>query len=86
MTDCMVEFRIDPTPMPRGRENEKQAHGETVYMRVSAMMCLFPDHHQIRTIEHGWTVTVCLEDWPKVERAFRACYLGGKVHATGEGK
>ena len=72
MTDCMVEFKIES--------------GETVYMRVSAMMCLFPNHHQIRTIEHGWTVTVCLEDWPKVERAFRACYLGGKVHATGEGK
>ena len=41
MTDCMVEFKIGT--------------GETVYMRVSAMMCLFPNHHQIRTIEHGWT-------------------------------
>jgi hypothetical protein len=79
----MVEFRLEDHPMPRGREKEMQAHGETVLMRVSAMMCLFPGHRQIRTIEHGWTVTVCEEDWPKVERAFRSAYLGMPVHAAG---
>jgi hypothetical protein len=78
----MVQFHLDPTPMPRGREKEMQARGELCLMRVSAMMCLFPDHRQIRTIEHGWTVTVCEEDWPKVEKAFRGAYLGMPVHAV----
>ena len=52
-------------------------------MRVSAMMCLFPAHRQIRTIEHGWTVTVCEEDWLKVEKMFRYAYLGNEVRASG---
>jgi hypothetical protein len=80
----MVQFRLAPTHMPRGRECEKQAQGEICLMRVSAMMCLFPEHRQIRTIEHGWTVTVCEEDWPKVEKAFRSAYLGMPVHAASE--
>jgi hypothetical protein len=45
--------------------------GEVCLMRLSAIMCLFPEQRQIRT-ENGWTVTVCEEDWPKVEAAFRA--------------
>jgi hypothetical protein len=79
----MVQFHLDDHPMPRGREKEMQAKGELVLMRVSAMMCLFPEHRHIRTIEHGWTLTVCEEDWPKVEKAFRSAYLGMPVHATG---
>lgn len=80
--DRMVQFRLPPTHMPRGREPEKQSVGESCLMRVSAMLCLFPEHFQIRTIENGWTVTVCEEDWPKVERAFRSAYLGMPVHAA----
>lgn len=55
--------------------------GEPVLMRVSAIMCLFPDHYQVRTIEHGWTLDVFPEDFVKVERAFRSQYLGGRVKA-----
>ncbi len=60
----------------------KSQPGETCLMRVSAMMCLFPLHCQIRTIENGWTVEVYEDDWSKVEAAFRSAYLGGKVHAV----
>ena len=55
--------------------------GETVLMRVSQIMCLFPEHRQVRTVENGWTLTVFEEDWPKVEKAFRSAFLGGKVHS-----
>ena len=81
--DRMVQFHLEDTVMPRGREREMQARGEQCLMRVSAMMCLFPEHRQIRTIENGWTVRVCEEDWPKVEMAFRSAYLGMPVHAVG---
>lgn len=80
--DVMVEFRLPPTTMPRGREKEMQAYGEVCLMRVSQILCLFPEHRQIRTVESGWTVEVCEEDWPRVEKAFRSAYLGGKVHAV----
>jgi hypothetical protein len=80
--ETMVEFRLQETPMPRGREREMQARGERCLMRVSQILCLFPEHFQIRTVENGWTVTVCEEDWPKVERAFRSAYSGSKVHAV----
>lgn len=45
------------------------------------ILCLFPEHRQIRTNEHGWTVTVHEDDWPKVEKAFRSIYLGNRVYA-----
>ena len=83
MTDMMVEFRIKGPVMNNPLTNVGTYQpGEMVYMRVSAMLCLFPEHHQIRTIENGWTVDVFDKDWPKVERAFRSAYLGGKVHAV----
>jgi hypothetical protein len=78
----MVEFRLKRSCMPRGREMEPLTPGEICLMRVSAMLCLFPEHRQIRTIENSWTVEVCEEDWPKVERAFRSAYLGMPVHAA----
>ena len=71
----MVQFRLVSSQQGR--------IGETCMMRVSAMMCLFPAHRQIRTIEHGWTVTVCEEDWLKVEKMFRYAYLGNEVRASG---
>jgi hypothetical protein len=67
--DFMVEFRIH---LPTGP-------GQVCLMRVSAMMCLFPEYRHIRTIEHGWTVQVCEEDWPRVEKAFRSEYLGNRM-------
>ena len=74
--DRMVSFRI------HSQIGSVEEPGERCYMRVSTMMCLFPEHRQIRTIEHGWTVVVCKEDWQFVERAFRAAYLGNPVHAA----
>jgi hypothetical protein len=74
----MVQFHLAPNQAPHGRASQ----GELYLMRISAMLCLFPEHRQIRTIENGWTVEVCEEDWPKVERAFRHAYLGMPVHAA----
>jgi hypothetical protein len=83
MNDRMIEFRLNTGPMEnRIPKVGKRLPGETVLMRVSAMMCLFPELHQIRTFEHGWTIEVWPEDWDKVERAFRHMYLGGKVTAV----
>ena len=79
--DAMIEFRLKGPMNNRIPNVGKDMPGERIYMRTSAMMCLFPDHHQIRTIEYGWTVEVCTEDWPKVEKAFRSAYLGGVVKA-----
>ena len=75
----MVEFRLNgpATGLPL-----KSQPGERCLMRVSAMLCLFPEHHQIRTIENAWTVEVFEEDWDKVEKAFRSAYLGREVHAA----
>ena len=83
MNDMMVEFRLNAFMENRLGKVGKYAPGERVLMRVSAMLCLFPEHHQVRTIENGWTVDVFEGDWPKVERAFRYAYLGAKVHAAG---
>ncbi len=66
--DRMIQFRLANT-------------AETCLLRVSMMLCLFPDHHQIRLIENGWTIQVLEEDWDKVERAFRHEYLGREVKA-----
>lgn len=78
----MIEFRL-PGPMNnRLPKVGKIMPGEVCLMRISAMLCLFPEHRQIRTIENGWTVEVYEEDWEKVEKAFRSAYLGGKVHAA----
>jgi hypothetical protein len=80
--EMMVEFRMKGPMENRLSKVGKYAPGETVLMRVSQMLCLFPDHRQIRTTESGWTVEVFHEDWPRVEKAFRSAYLGGKVHAV----
>jgi hypothetical protein len=77
----MIQFRLEPTVMPRGREKELQARGELCLLRLSAIMCLFPQRRQIRTIENSWTLTVCEEDWPGVEKAFRCAYLGMEIKA-----
>jgi hypothetical protein len=58
--DFMVEFHTYPTH-------------ERILLRVSAMMCLFPEQRQIRTTE-----------WGKVEKAFRNAYLGNRIRTTGE--
>lgn len=78
--ETMVEFRING-PMCRA---PKRGHepGEKCLMRVSQILCLFPEHRQVRTTESGWTLDVYEGDWDKVERAFRSAYLGGKVHAV----
>jgi hypothetical protein len=65
----MIQFRLADT-------------AEICLMRVSGILCLFPDHYQIRTIEHSWTLQVLEDDWPKVEKAFRSAYLGMPVHAA----
>jgi pyridoxine 5'-phosphate synthase PdxJ len=69
--DFMVEFHTYPTH-------------ERILLRVSAMMCLFPEQRQIRTTESGWTVNVEAGDWGKVEKAFRNAYLGNRIRTTGE--
>jgi len=65
----MIQFRLADT-------------AETCLLRISAILCLFPDHHQVRTIENGWTIQVLEDDWDKVEKAFRSAYLGREVHAV----
>ena len=77
--DYMVEFRLKG-PMHRA-PTKGFAPGEKVMMRVRSILCLFPEHHQIRTIESGWTIEVYEEDWPIVEKAFRNAFLGNKVTA-----
>ena len=78
MNDRMVEFRLKGPMNNRLPKVGQETAGEKVFMRVSCMMCLFPEHCQIRTVEHGWTIEVFSEDWGKVESAFRGMYLGGK--------
>jgi hypothetical protein len=46
--------------------------GERVLLRVSQIMCLFPEHRQIRTVEHGWTLTVHPDCWLAVVKAFQS--------------
>lgn len=82
MNDRMIEFRLKGPMNNRLPNVGKPMPGEKCYMRVSMILCLFPEHQQIRTVENGWTVDVCDQDWEKVERAFRNAYLGGKVHAV----
>lgn len=78
----MIEFRLKGLLMNNRLPNVgKVKPRERCLMRISAILCLFPEHHQIRTIEHGWTVEVHPEDWEKVERAFRSAYLGREIHA-----
>ena len=71
-TETMVEFRLNGSyGGPDGQP------GETVLMRVSQMLCLFPDHQQIRAVSGlAWVINVFPEDWPKVEKAFRSAYWG----------
>ncbi len=78
----MIQFRLNGPMNNRLPNVGKPQPGEMCLMRISAILCLFPDHHQIRTIEHGWTVQVFEEDWERVEKAFRSAYLGGEVHAV----
>jgi hypothetical protein len=79
----MIQFRLQGILIKnRLPDVGKYEAGEVCLMRISAMMCLFPEHRQIRTIEHGWTVTVFEEDWERVEKAFRSAYLGREVHAV----
>jgi len=79
MRDRMIAFRLKGPMNNRLPNVGKEMAGEMCFMRVGAIMCLFPEHRQIRTIEHGWTVEVYEEDWANVERAFRAEYLGMEV-------
>ena len=78
--DCMIEFRLNG-PMNRAPK-KGYLPGEKCLFRVNMILCLFPEHRQIRTIENGWTLEVYEEDWDKVEKAFRSNFLGGKVHAV----
>lgn len=80
--EIMVQFRIQGLLMNNRLPNVgKYAPGETCLMRLGAILCLFPEHRQIRTIEHGWTVTVFEDDWERVEKAFRSAYLGNEIRA-----
>lgn len=83
MTDMMVEFRLKGPMNNRLPNVGKETPGETVYLKVSGILCLFPDHRQIRTMENDWTIEVYEDDWPKVERAFRFMYMGNRVTAQG---
>jgi hypothetical protein len=78
----MIQFRIKGATANAGPRIGKETPGEVCLLRISAILCLFPEHRQIRTIEHGWTVTVYEEDWDRVEKAFRGAYLGREVHAV----
>lgn len=48
--------------------------GELCVLRLSQIMCLFPDRREIRTIEHGWTLTVHADQWERVMEAFLGAY------------
>ena len=68
VNESMIEFRLEGTAEP-------------VLMRLSQIMCLMPARRHVRTVEHGWTLTVCEEDWDRVEKAFRGAYFGGQIKA-----
>ncbi len=78
----MIQFRLNGPMCNRLPNVGKYQPGEVCLLRVSAIMCLFPEHRQVRTIEHGWTLHVFEEDWDTVEKAFRSAYLGREVHAV----
>lgn len=76
LNDRLVEFRLRRGPMGTRSPNVgKYQPGERVILRVSMILCLFPEDCSIRTTEHGWTMEVFEEDFPKVEIAFRSMYL-----------
>lgn len=77
--DFMIEFHLNG-PMHRAPTGG-YALGDVCLMRMSQIMCLFPAHQQIRTVEHGWTLDVHVDSWDKVEKAFRRQFLGQKVVA-----
>lgn len=79
--DRMIEFRLKGPMNNRLPNVGKSQPGERVLFRVSMILCLFPEHCEIRTV-NGWTLEVYEEDFPGVERAFRGMFLGGKVHAV----
>jgi len=79
--DRMIQFRINGTMNNRLPNVGRHMPGEICLLRISQIMCLFPNHKQIRTVEQGWTLDVYEEDWEKVERAFRNEYLGREVKA-----
>lgn len=79
--DRIIEFRLEGAMSNRLGKVGKHEPGERCLLRVSMILCLFPECRQIRTIESGWTLTVYEEDFPKVERSFRAAYLGREVKA-----
>jgi hypothetical protein len=69
--DKLVSFRIQPAVISAAMANPYTDEPEVCMMRMSCIMCLFPESRQIRTIEHGWTIQVFEEDWKKVETSFR---------------
>ena len=71
-SDRMISFRIKGPMNNRLPNVGKYQPGEVCYLRIGMILCLFPAHHQIRTIENGWTLEVFEEDWQKVEKAFRS--------------
>lgn len=78
--DRMIQFRLNG-PMKRAPQRGYMP-GDVCLLRVSMIICLFPAHEQIRTVENGWTLDVYSEDWPLVEKAFRGAFLGNKVFAV----
>jgi hypothetical protein len=81
--DLMISFRLKGPMNGRLPNPAKILPAEECLLRLSQIMCLFPKHHQIRTIENGWTIDVFPDDWDKVEKAFRRAFLGQKVEAKG---
>lgn len=78
--DYMIEFHLNG-PMHRA-PTRGYALGDICLLRISQIMCLFPAHQQVRTIEHGWTLDVHADDWERVEKAFRSQFLGNHVFAV----
>lgn len=74
MIETMIEFRLKAT-------NGSEMPGEVMLLRISQIMALFPRHKHIRTVD-GNTMSVCDQDWDKVEKAFRSAYLGNRVRTV----
>lgn len=82
LNDRMIEIRLKGPINNRLPNVGKPIAGEKVLLRISMIMCLFPQHCQIRTVEGGWTLDIFEEDFPKVEKAFRSAYLGNQIYAS----
>lgn len=61
----LIEFKL---------RQGSSVHGERVVMPIASILCLFPDHRQIMTVQNGWTLDVSRDDWDRIEREVREAH------------